>query len=447
MTKGNARVTFRARKSGLRSGVLRGIGVAILANLLFLTLMLAVQPDRGVIVRRVREAFETGELGNDDFLQYITLRGWFQYNDCNVLQMLANQSDSRLQRALAPTLFWANNEGTRQCVALRRLLVDGADASEFLVARYGRYWHGYNVVAAVALHRMELKTLRRMLFSGVGMAIAVLGVAALKSRRYTRRTGLMIAATSAALWGMPYFAPGLTQGPGDALLLLGVAGIAIWRTVSSSLGTLMPYAAGFGATIVFFEMLTGQLPVAACWLAAITLSTVRDERDSDVAAPVAAVAAVIAFGAAAVATVIAKQVLAVTIVEAHAGTDVLERLGFYMRMPPPRAPQPAGLLPFVALARSARMLTYGRGIAGYALIVVMTATWLAAGVKGWRERHSDYGLDLLTLCGAALIPAIWVLVLPNHTAIHGSFMVRMLVAPISLAPLALLWPRAKPSEE
>jgi hypothetical protein len=28
------------------------------------------------------------------------------------------------------------------------------------------------------------------------------------------------------------------------------------------LGTIVPYAAGFGAIVVFFEMLTGQLPIA-----------------------------------------------------------------------------------------------------------------------------------------------------------------------------------------
>lgn len=43
----------------------------------------------------------------------------------------------------------------------------------------------------------------------------------------------------------------------------------------------------------------------------------------------------------------------------------------------------------------------------------------------------------------ALVPAVWTLLLPRHTYIHAAFMVRMLVVPISLAPLAWCWPAAQ----
>lgn len=39
-----------------------------------------------------------------------------------------------------------------------------------------------------------------------------------------------------------------------------------------------------------------------------------------------------------------------------------------------------------------------------------------------------------------LLPAAWALVLPMHTVIHAPCMVRILVVPISLVPLALLRP-------
>jgi len=74
----------------------------------------------------------------------------------------------------------------------------------------------------------------------------------------------------------------------------------------------------------------------------------------------------------------------------------------------------------------------------------MTAlTWVVAAIRGWRAREHPHGRDILILVSAALIPIGWVLLLPNHTYIHAPFMVRMLVVPISLAPLALCWPTAR----
>ena len=47
---------------------------------------------------------------------------------------------------------------------------------------------------------------------------------------------------------------------------------------------------------------------------------------------------------------------------------------------------------------------------------------------------------MIFLCAIGLLPALWVLVVPTHTLIHASFMVRMTVVPISMAAAALLWP-------
>lgn len=132
---------------------------------------------------------------------------------------------------------------------LRALAVQGVDPSTFQLLRYTRYWHGYNVIAALALRRMDLRDLRRMLSDAGWMAIAVLAFVAFRSGPHARRTGLAIALTAATVWGVPYFAPGLTQGPGDALLLLALAAIAVWPRMTVSLATIVPYAAAFGAVV------------------------------------------------------------------------------------------------------------------------------------------------------------------------------------------------------
>ena len=87
------------------------------------------------------------------------------------------------------------------------------------------------------------------------------------------------------------------------------------------------------------------------------------------------------------------------------------------------------------------MLAYGSSRAGYLLVAVIGLAWIAAVVRAWQTRRTEGGRDRAVLVAAAVFPAVWVLLLPLHAYIHAPFMVRMLVVPASLAPLALGWPR------
>ena len=237
--------------------------------------MLTLPDHRDVIAARVRSAFATGDLGAEDYYRFDSRRGYMQYNDCLVLQMLSNPEPSRPERALAPKLFH-NDAWVGQCSLLRELIEEKVDPKSLRLLRYVNYWHGYNAVAAFALQSMELRTLRRMIVGAVWAAIGLLALVAWRSGRYVRRTGVTIALTAATVWAVPYFSPGLTQGPGDALLILGLAGLAAWPQMAVRPAALVPYAAGFGAVVGFFEMMTGQYPVAAAWLAALALAARRD---------------------------------------------------------------------------------------------------------------------------------------------------------------------------
>ena len=74
----------------------------------------------------------------------------------------------------------------------------------------------------------------------------------------------------------------------------------------------MLFGATYGATVVFFEMLTGQLPIAFAWLGALTLAAARDEHQPAGMAPAVSVGAALgAFCLSAVLTVLIKQCLAV----------------------------------------------------------------------------------------------------------------------------------------
>lgn len=438
-----------------RNPAVRAAGAIALANLLFFVLVFAGQGDPCVSLARVQAAFEGEDLQTKDFLFKDARRGWFQFNDCNVLQMLTNPEPSRLARALAPTVYRENDDWEGQCRVLRALVSEWVDPRTLLSLRYSRYWHGYNVVAALGLRFLELRNLRRVLVGLVWISIAVLAAASIRSGLCVRRTGLSVALAAATVWGVPYLAPGLTQGPGDALLLLALAPIAARPRMATDLGRIVPYAAGFGAAVVFFEMLTGQLPIAVAWLAAMTLAAARDEARPSRPAPARIVlAAIVAFGVGAIATVGVKIALATALVAPQADSDFASRLGLYTRIPDwasyspswvsgPLARLPGILLPFARLVLKTNMLAFGSVRAGYGLVATAAIAWLAAVALGLRSWRSPGGQDRLVLAAAALVPAAWVCLLPSHTYIHATFMVRILVVPISLAPLALFWPRLR----
>jgi hypothetical protein len=95
-------------------------------------------------------------------------------------------------------------------------------------------------------------------------------------------------------------------------------------------------------------------------------------------------------------------------------------------------------LPYIRLVQKANMLTYGKLRSGYVLVGLMTMTWLLAATKAFR-RKGEENTDRFVLLAAALIPIVWACVLPQHTSSHATFMVRILVVPLSLSPLAFFW--------
>lgn len=425
------------------------MAVVLLANGFFFILALLAIPDADGVRTRVQEAFRSGDLTEVDYLPLDSRRGWHQYNDCTVLQMLSSEGGSRLERALSPPVWAADDDWSGSCAVLRTLVVEGERPETWEAHRYTRYWHGYRVPAAAGFTVSGLRELRRGLTAAVWTAILLLAFAAgLRGRGRTRQAGLLFAGAAATIWAVPYFAPGITHGPGDAFLLVGLAAVVAWPGRPMRLHTLVPLAAGFGAGVAFFEMLTGQLPLAATWLGGLVLAASLDQAErggpersgeptTALLLPVGA--ALVAFVLGAAFTVGAKQALAFALADPGAAGPFRANLRLYMSWPAGEDGWPGIALPFGRLVRQSRILTYGSGAAAYALFVGAALCWVFAAVRGWQRRSSLLGRATLLLLALTLIPVAWVLLLPWHTYVHASFMARMLPAPISLSVLAAWW--------
>ena len=209
---------------------------AIVANFVFFLLMCGLPANQEQIADKIRLAFASDDLVAEDYLPFDARRGWHQYNDCVVLQMLANEESSRLKRALAPLVYVTNDDWSNQCATLQHLFgEEPADKEAFIVSRYARYWHGYNLLTALALHVVSLQRFRQTLAIIVWLAIIFLVTVTFRCGAHTRLVGLSIGLSAASIWAVPYFAPSITHGPGDAWLLLGLACYVLWPSVSSSL--------------------------------------------------------------------------------------------------------------------------------------------------------------------------------------------------------------------
>ena len=427
---------MQPNRCSMRRLLLRICAVSCLANIVFFALMLLVQPHPATILAR------TGYHASGA----VVLQPHLARNDCVVLQMLLNPASSRLKRALAPAVYY--REGWRHpCDVLRDMVEQGlkpetVTSGTIVGGGYARYWHGYNVVTALALRVMEMQHFRRLLLACVGLALGLLALATAHGGVCTRRTGLIIVVTAATLWAVPRFAPEFTFGPGDAFLIAALAVIPAWPRITVSLETLVLFGATYGATVVFFEMLTGQLPIAFAWLGALTLAAARDEHQpAGMSAAVSVGAALGAFCLSAVLTVLIKQCLALTLAEPQAAAAFLGHLQLYSSLPTAEGSSASLMAPFVRMLRETHVLTAGYAAAGYGLMAATAIGWMAAAGMAWQQRRNVNGQDRAILLALSLVPVGWVLLLPTHTLLHAWFMVRIMIIPIALVPVALWWPK------
>lgn len=220
----------------------RALALVVLANGAFLLLALGTaRLPREPLTERIRNAFTTGELIDNDWPWLESRRGFNQYHDCTVLQMISNRDDHVWANAVAPLMYNRNRGETDRCATLRMLVNEGPGTAPYLVYRYTRYWHGYNPVTAALLWVFDLGHVRQVLKITLYGALVLLVVAAGTRHRGLFAVGTSISVTGALFWAVPYFGQSLTHGPGDIFVILGLGCLLFWRDRLTRLATLMSF--------------------------------------------------------------------------------------------------------------------------------------------------------------------------------------------------------------
>lgn len=436
---------------------IRAFALVAVVNVVFLmlgvwTATLAREP----LKQRVRDAFASGALIENDWPWLESRHGFDQYNDCSILQMITNRDEHIWANAVGPLIYNKNRGETDKCETLHRIVDQGADAASYPVFRYTRYWHGYDPVAAALLQVADVGQARRALKITLYIALILLGLAAGARHRGLGAVGASIALTGILFWAVPYFGPCFSHAPGDIVVIGGIAGLLYWRERLSRLGTLVPYCAAYGAAVVYLEFLTGQLPTAAGLLfpTAYLIARARPAPDHQPRQAWGfAVAALGAFALGAVLTVAIKQLLAVAIVGPEALGSFLEYLERYIN-PSPAASlnhfgetwaAPHGSLVWSSLRAiyvvlgQGYVLTYGSRSAAIWLYAAGALAWLGAGYVTLRRAARWASSDWLAMAAGASIVVAWTWLFQTHTTLHKFWMVRMMLVPLSMGWGVLAW--------
>jgi hypothetical protein len=393
------------------------------------------------VVGRVLDAFAAGDLIEQDYIAYDTKRGWHQYNDCNILQMISNQDSAAAGRALGPWLYMADWSALGACRTLRELVTNERHPISFVSQRYTRYWHGYIPAISGLMTVLEISTIRSVMRASVYAAVVLLMLVGVWDRRFFPLT-FAVASGGALFWGLPYFGQGMSHAFVDTAVMLGIAGLIFWHRVLGRSNKIPSYCAMFGAVVVYFEMLTGPLPTGAGLLftTIYIISRIRNGLDVPVSQHFGlAVAGLIAFTLGATLTVITRLLVAVTLVEPSGINLFLGNLELYSRSLGTDSPFPSFVHAIGRLLKHGEILTYGNSGGMIALYTSSMIAWVGALCLAWRGRFVKAWADFAAfLIGASSI-VVWCFILPTHTFTHAAFMARILIVPLSLGWAALHW--------
>lgn len=417
--------------------------LVVFLNVIFLASALWVSAlPREPIAKRVRTAFASSELTQKDYLRFDKHRGWHQYNDCLILQMIINQDENVLASALGPLTYSIDEHWTHSCSSLYNIVVENEDASEFFGMRYTRYWHGYRPLNAVLLLNFELSNVRTGLKFTLYATLIFLILCNGRRQKEFLVINVSIATVGILFWAVPYFGQSLCHGPGDTFVIFGITCLLCWRDRLLQLTYFVPFCAAYGAGVVYFEFLTGLLPTAMGLLfpVAYAIAILRSTHENSyIHAWMFAITGLLAFAFGGILTVAIKQLLSLLFADPITFNYFFGQLKHWVS-PTKNIQKDIDILkPYFNLFRNGHHLTYGSKVGAIFIYVATTLAWITAGYLAIRISSTRSLSDLSAFAMGALVIIGWIMLFQTHTYVHSFFMVRILIVPISLGWGALAW--------
>lgn len=417
--------------------VLRSLGLVVVLNVLFFCISFATSAlPRNRIVGHVRAALAEGEVSDVDYPGFDSRRGWNQYNDCMILQMITYRESDIILRTVAPINYATMIPWGGQCIALRLVLNDNPSVSTLHQQRYARYWHGYNAVATAMLMLLDLNRARLILKLGLYAALGIVLVSGMRDRRLLPFAAA-VALTGWTLWALPFFGQSFSHAPGDLVVMSAIAAMLLFRKHLNE-AAVLALCSMYGAVIVYLDFMTGQIPTAGGLLIPAAYLVGGGLEDPRRGWRLAAVA-LAGFIAGIAITVVAKQALTFAI----AGREgPVSFVAHFTRWTKPGFPEDNAMSSLVksfgAFLGHTYILTYGSGGLAKLILAATGLAWLCAGLIAVNSRNWIRIHAFLACAAGSAIVAGWIIGSEHHVVVHA-FMIRMLIVPICLAWAALAY--------
>ena len=433
---------------GWRYCVVRAAVVAVALALAIFGLfqwmaMASLSVDRNSLVQPVVAAFAHGALDADaSWLHGNTEIGSHQYNDCLILfQAMDDRAPARL-RAISPLSVPVDTDNS--CAMLQGFAEGRVEPPRRF---YHQYLHGHTTLARWLVPELGVAGLRGLykllatllVLAGIGYALMGLAGGARAAGAW-----LAIFVVFARWFGLESFGQSLGHGPADLVFLAFLLFLAR-GSAERPLGAraVAVGAAVFGALTVQFEFLTGGLPLGlAIVLGAVPLAL--PEREGS---PRAWIDAVVAYGMAAVTTMVAKLVLVAMAFPAGAFGAIEHQLLFRVGLEQASRRDTA-----VGAAEFVTHLWAGlEGMASGMHLLVLGSLLIALVAGGWGYRQLRLSAEAGerfragALAASLLVPPLWLVLFWQHSAEHAWFMDRILSWDIAggMALFALALRRAR----
>lgn len=431
---GAVRIDWRGARAAIRRAAWRGslgLPIGAIAFALFCLANYA-SLHRNVETARahVAQAFATGALQDEDYLDGNTGIGRHQYNDCLILWQAIDQRDSDTALTVSPLSTPAPTGETR-CSSLRHYVAGlRTDPPTF----YHRYIHGHTTFLRFLLPVLSVEAIRNLYHTILtllvlsGIAVALIGLA--RGRRPEESLFWLIVFLALSRWfGLETYGQSLGHAPADMIavgfcLLLALCGVG--RGISRR--TALVSAAIFGALTAMFEFLTGGIPLGMAIVIGGLPFAVHAARDDDPAAFV--LDAWAAFCAAVITCLALKVALVIGVFGADAMTDSALQLKMRLGLDPSRGETSDLGLPLMAkkLAKGISGIAPGMHVMAGAMVA------LSIGIGAWGAlrllrapiapvlRRRTIAVLISNLAIVAMLALFW-----EHTMIHAWFMERTLV--------------------
>ena len=361
---------------------------------------------------RVAEAFRSQALGMEIQGDWVPLQQ--RFNDCLITIMAIEQRQPAERLFVSPV----NPADTTQdvCGDLR----DGTGPNA--TAYYHNYLHGQSVLLRYLLPHFDVSAIKAMykgllsilLLAGAGLCLLRLIDGA---RREESIVFLVATLAFSRFFGLEWFGDMLGNGPSDLIVIGFLAYLSARAGAMSAQGWIISVA-GFGALTMIFELLTGGLPLGAAMVLGLGWFALQKGERS----PKLVVLGLIAYGIGAAVPAAAKVALVATLFGTSDVSQIaLEGLNRVGSVYPPGFSELTVtsqlLLNLSSLAPGMWMIAAGT--------LCLAVTLGAVGVA--RHRSPEF---LLLLASVAII-FLWFALFRQHTVLHASFMVRILVWPIA----------------